>query len=217
MEFNKSSINAICGESGSGKTSLVEMISGFATPTEGAIKMNDISLENLNIFSLRDRVAYCSQETFLFSGSIYENLAFVNPDASKEDILEALKFADADKNIEKMSNGIDSDIGQFGNVLSGGERQKIGIARAVLMRPDVYIFDETTSSIDTTSENKIFQNIKSLSKKSIVIFITHNHDVLRFADTIYFMNDGKLVDHGDLKTLKHRSTEFKNFLNKVAE
>ena len=124
--------------------------------------MNGISLENLNIFSV-GRSSVLLPRNISFSGSIYENLAFLQPNASKEDILEALKFADADKSIEQMSNGIDSDIGEFGNVLNE-RRQRNQIARTVLMRPDVYVFDETTSSIDTASENKIFKNIKSLSK-----------------------------------------------------
>jgi len=215
LSFESNSINAVCGKSGSGKTTLVEMISGFAKPTMGSIKINGDFLENLNVFSVRSKIAYCSQETFLFSGSIYDNLAFVKPNVSRDEALRALEFADADKVIKKMANGIDSDIGEFGNILSGGERQKIGIARAILMKPDIYIFDETTSSIDTNSENKIFENIKALSKTSVVIFITHNHSILNFADTIYFLEDGNLVDHGPLRTLKHRSPKFRKFINKA--
>ena len=215
INFKKGSISALCGKSGSGKTTLAEIIMNFSQPSKGEIFFNN---QNSNIIcsrGLRKRISYCSQETLLFTGTIFDNLSFVKPDLTINEAIKALKFADAYELVLSLDKGMMSEIGEYGALMSGGEKQKISLARAFLMQSDIYIFDEITASIDKLSEEIIYKNIKQLSKNSIVIFITHNVNALKFADKIHFIENGKLLASGDFNYLSCNLDQFKQFLSNM--
>lgn len=212
LHFKKGTVIALCGHSGSGKTTLAEMVMGFINPSNGDIYYNNNNVEKITIASIRQKISFCSQETILFSGTIMDNLSFVKPDLTEKEALIALKKADASEMVTNLSAGLYTDVGEFGSSLSGGERQKISLARAFLMNSDVYVFDEITASIDKLAENRIYKNIKKLGENAIVIIITHNINVLTIADVIHFVDKGRLLMSGTFYSLAKDCDPFKQYL-----
>lgn len=190
---------AFVGPSGAGKTTLVKILLGLYEPTNGKLLINGIDSRVIDFDALRRRIGYVSQETQLFAGTIRENLLFVNPGASDEKCLDALRSASATTIIERGGRGLDTKIGEGGIKVSGGERQRLAIARALLRDPDLIIFDEATSSLDSLTEKEITSTIKNITltrPNLITVMIAHRLSTIIHADTIYVLESGRLEEFG---------------------
>ncbi len=190
---------AFVGPSGSGKSTTVKMIVGLYQPTEGVIKFNDIPGKEIDFVALRNRIGLVAQETQLFAGTIRENLLFVRPNATDAECLSALESASAEGLVERGDKGLDTKIGEGGLKLSGGEKQRLAIARALLRNPDILIFDEATSSLDSITEEQITKTIKDVESRHpelIRILVAHRLSTVMHADTIYVLEKGSLVEQG---------------------
>ncbi|MGZ3943478.1 MAG: ABC transporter ATP-binding protein [Mucilaginibacter sp.] len=189
---------AFVGPSGSGKTTLVKLLVGLYQPLEGTILYNDIPGKEIDLDELREKVGFVTQDTQLFSGSIRENLLFVRPNATDEDCMEALQRAACQTLLSRASQGLDTVIGEGGVKVSGGEKQRLSIARALLRRPDLLVFDEATSSLDSITEEEITETIRDVSvlKDHITILIAHRLSTIMHADTIYVLEKGRIVESG---------------------
>lgn len=189
---------AFVGPSGSGKTTLVKLLVGLYQPIEGNILYNDVPSNEIDLDQLREKVGFVTQDTQLFSGSIRENLLFVRPDATDEECLQALQRAACQTLMARASNGLDTVIGEGGVKVSGGEKQRLSIARALLRRPDLLVFDEATSSLDSITEEEITETIRDVSvlKDHITILIAHRLSTIMHADTIYVLEKGNIIESG---------------------
>ncbi len=196
------SMLGIVGRSGAGKTTLVNLISRMYDPQEGSILFDGIDIRNLSFSDLRKNVAMVSQETYIFMGTIEENIAYANPNASKADIIRAAKLASAHDFILRMPDGYNTVVGSSGRELSGGERQRISIARAILANPKILILDEATASVDTETERAIQESINYLVKGRTTISIAHRLSTLRDADFLCVIDNGEITERGTHKELE---------------
>lgn len=198
FEVKKGETIAFVGPSGSGKTTLVKLLVGLYRPAEGAVYYNGISSRDLDIEGFRAQIGFVTQDTQLFSGSIRENLAFVYPGASEIDMKNALLKASAQNLLNRAENGLDTVIGEGGMKISGGEKQRLSIARALLRQPRLLVFDEATSALDSLTEEAITQTVKEISnnKEQINILIAHRLSTIMHADRIYVLERGKIVETG---------------------
>lgn len=189
---------AFVGPSGSGKSTLMKLLVGLYRPQEGKILYNNMDENEIYFDDLRRQIGFVTQDTNLFSGTIRENLMFVNPAASDAQLLEVLRKASANKLLERADNGIETMIGEGGLKLSGGEKQRISIARALLRDPRVLIFDEATSALDSLTEEEITNTIKQVSalQNQITILIAHRLSTIMHADRIYVLEKGEVVETG---------------------
>ncbi len=194
---------AFVGPSGSGKTTLVKLLVGLYHPNKGHIYYNGHDEANIDYEELRHQMGLVTQDPQLFSGTIKENLLFVNPGATEADINEALQRASCQNLLARAENGIDTMIGEGGLKLSGGERQRISIARALLRQPRLMIFDEATSALDSLTEEEISQTIRSITaqRKHITIMIAHRLSTIMHADRIYVLEKGNVVETGSHSSL----------------
>ena len=199
LTIHKGETVAFVGPSGAGKTTIVKILLGLYEPTSGKLLLDDIDSKKIDFDLLRRRIGYVSQDTQLFAGTIRENLLFVNPEATDEKCIEALKNASALAIIERGSKGLDTKIGEGGIKISGGERQRLAIARAILRDPDIIIFDEATSSLDSLTEKDITATIKDIATTRpnlMTIMIAHRLSTIVHADTIYVLEKGSLEEFG---------------------
>jgi ATP-binding cassette subfamily B protein len=200
ISFNipKGQTVAFVGPSGSGKTSLVKLLVGLYTTDKGNVLYNQIPFEEIDKEDLRKKVGFVTQDTQLFAGTIRENLLFVRSNATDEECLEALKSAQCDAILERGGQGLDTVIGEGGVKLSGGEKQRLSIARALLRKPELIIFDEATSSLDSITEEEINKTIRDVSKRiaPITIIIAHRLSTIMHADTIHVLEKGKIIESG---------------------
>jgi ATP-binding cassette subfamily B protein len=189
---------AFVGPSGSGKTTLVKLLVGLYQPLEGDILYNDIPSKEIDLDELREKVGFVTQDTQLFSGTIRENLLFVRPDATDEECMEALQRAACQTLLSRAPQGLSTVIGEGGVKVSGGEKQRLSIARALLRRPDLLVFDEATSSLDSITEEEITETIRDVSvlKDHVTILIAHRLSTIMHADTIYVLEKGHIVESG---------------------
>src|SRR5882724_437689 len=189
---------AFVGPSGAGKTSLVKLLVGLYWPMSGHILYNGTPEDEVAIEDLRDRLGFVTQDTQLFSGTIRENLQFVRPDATDEECLEVLRQAAVEGLLLRADHGLDSKIGEGGVKVSGGEKQRISIARALLRRPELLVFDEATSSLDSLTEEEISQTFRAVaaSRDAITILIAHRLSTVMHADCIYVLERGRVVESG---------------------
>ncbi|MEO6948937.1 MAG: ABC transporter ATP-binding protein [Ginsengibacter sp.] len=203
FEANKGETIAFVGPSGSGKTTLVKLLVGLYIPQKGDILYNNISRENIDFDDLRNQLGFVTQDTQLFAGTIRENLLFVNPSATDEQIISALKKAACYTILERAEKGIYTMIGEGGVKLSGGEKQRLSIARALLRHPRLLIFDEATSSLDSLTEEEITNTIKMISskKEQITILIAHRLSTIMHADRIYVLEKGNIIETGNHQSL----------------
>jgi ATP-binding cassette subfamily B protein len=194
---------AFVGPSGSGKTTLVKLLVGLYKPLEGRILYNDIDSENIDIDELRSQIGFVTQDTQLFAGTIKENLLFVNPLAGDDEIRDVLNKAACQSLLARSENGIDSVIGEGGMKISGGEKQRLSIARALLRQPKLIVFDEATSSLDSMTEHEITQTIKSVisKKEHITVMIAHRLSTIMHADRIYVLEKGRITETGSHEEL----------------
>lgn len=189
---------AFVGPSGSGKTTLVKLLVGLYRPNEGDLRYNDLSINDINLERLREQIGFVTQDTQLFSGTIKENLQFVKPGASDEECLDVLKKAACDNLMKRADKGLETVIGEGGVKVSGGERQRLSIARALLRNPQLMIFDEATSALDSLTEEEITETIKDISNKKnqITVLIAHRLSTIMHADRIFVLEHGTIVETG---------------------
>jgi ATP-binding cassette subfamily B protein len=197
-EVHQGNTIAFVGPSGSGKTSLVKLLVGLYTPTEGSILYNGIAYNEIDKEELRSQIGFVTQDTQLFSGTIRENLLFVNPAATDEECLDALHKAQCQNLLERGGQGLDTVIGEGGVKVSGGEKQRLSIARALLRKPNILIFDEATSALDSITEEEITKTIRDVSQGHgrITVLIAHRLSTIMHADRIYVLEKGKLAETG---------------------
>jgi len=189
-------VTALVGSSGSGKSTTIGLISAFHVPTEGRVTIDDIDLSTVRLDSYRTRLGVVLQESFLFDGTIRENVAFSRPDASEEEIMRACQIARVDEFAESFEEKYDTIVGERGVKLSGGQRQRISIARAILAEPRILILDEATSSLDSESEQMIQHGLSYLMQGRTTFVIAHRLSTIRRADQILVMEQGRIVERG---------------------
>lgn len=190
---------AFVGPSGSGKTTIIKLLVGLYKPTGGNIYFNGKNAKDIDFDHIRNKVGLVSQETQLFAGTIRENLLFANPRATDEDCIKSLRSASAMTLVERGDKGLDTRIGEGGLKLSGGEKQRLAIARALLRNPELIIFDEATSSLDSLTEEEITQTIRLIEKNHpnlITVLVAHRLSTIAHASTIYVLEKGKIVEQG---------------------
>ena len=213
----------LVGRSGAGKSTTINLICRFYEVLEGAILIDGVNIKDIPQKDLRSQIGVVLQEPFLFSGSIYENISFARPDASREDIMAAAKAANAHDFIIKKADGYDTQVGERGQTLSGGERQRISIARAILHNPRILILDEATASVDTDTEKQIQEAIARLIQGRTTFAIAHRLSTLRNASRLVVLKDGKLEEigtHEELIAEKgefYRLVEIQQEMNKIFE
>jgi ATP-binding cassette subfamily B protein len=198
FEAKKGETVAFVGPSGAGKSTLVKLLVGLYQPQEGQILVNDVDSNNIDMTGLRNQISFVTQDTQLFAGTIKENLAFVAPNATEEDMLLALTKASCSNILDKGGNGLATLIGEGGLKLSGGEKQRLSIARALLRHPHLLIFDEATSSLDSITEESITVTIRQLSaeREEITIMIAHRLSTIIHATRIYVLEKGQVIEKG---------------------
>ncbi|MCV9931123.1 ABC transporter ATP-binding protein/permease [Flavobacterium sp. LS1R47] len=188
---------AFVGPSGSGKTTLVKLLVGLYTPAQGKVLYNDIDSTEIDLLDLRKQLGFVTQDAQLFSGTIRENLLFVRPSATDEDLYDALKRASCEKLLHRAEDGLNTTIGEGGIKVSGGEKQRLSIARAILRNPNLLIFDEATSALDSITEEEINTTIRNISDKNrITVLIAHRLSTVMHADKIFVLEQGKIIEQG---------------------
>ncbi len=205
FECSSGEIIAIVGPSGAGKTTLVNLIHRFYDPISGSIEVDGKDIKKINLKSLLSQIALVPQETFLFGGSILDNILYGKMDATEKEVREAAKAANAHQFIQELPEGYNTKIGERGIKLSGGQRQRIAIARAILKNPRILILDEGTSSLDNQSEALIQEALENLMAFRTTFIIAHRLTTVQYADRILVMDKGKIVEKGNhSELLKHK-------------
>ena len=189
---------AFVGPSGSGKSTLVKLLVGLYRPVEGSLTLNGINATDIDTSELRSQLGLVSQESQLFSGTLRENLLFVKPDSTDEEMMDALQRAAANSLLSRAEKGLDTQIGEGGIKVSGGEKQRISIARAILRDPNILIFDEATSALDSLTEKEITQTVREISshRDRINVIIAHRLSTIMHADRIYVLEKGRIIEQG---------------------
>jgi len=198
FETNIGETIAFVGPSGSGKTTLVKLLVGLYQPLEGDILYNNVLSKDIDLDQLREKIGFVTQDTQLFSGTIRENLLFVRPNATDAECMQALEKAACQTLLARADRGLDTVIGEGGVKVSGGEKQRLSIARALLRRPDILVFDEATSSLDSLTEEEITETIKDVSVfgDHITILIAHRLSTIMHADRVYVLEKGNIIESG---------------------
>ncbi len=189
-------VTALVGSSGSGKSTTIGLITAFHVPSAGQVRVDDVDLSTVRLDSYRTRLGVVLQESFLFDGTIRENVAFSRPDATEEEILRACRIARVNEFAENFAEGYDTIVGERGVKLSGGQRQRISIARAILAEPRILILDEATSSLDSESEQMIQQGLSYLMQGRTTFVIAHRLSTIRRADQILVVEQGQIIERG---------------------
>ena len=199
INFNirKGETVAFVGPSGSGKTTLVKLLVGLYPPAEGQVLYNNTDSSEIDLLDLRRQLGFVTQDAQLFSGTIRENLLFVKPNATDEELNDVMKKASCQKLLDRADDGLNSTIGEGGIKVSGGEKQRLSIARAILRNPNLLIFDEATSALDSITEEEINETIRSISDQNrITVLIAHRLSTIMHADTIFVLEQGKIIEQG---------------------
>lgn len=210
LEIEGGKTLGIVGRSGAGKSTLVNLLTRFYDPQEGAIYIDGVNIKELAFQDLRKTIAMVSQETYIFMGTVAENIAYAKPDASRADIIRAARLASAHDFICAFPDGYDTVIGSSGKSLSGGERQRLSIARAILADPKILILDEATASVDTETEKAIQRSLNYLTRNRTTLSIAHRLSTLRNADKLIVIDNGRIIEQGTHSDLNQkRGTYFK--------
>ena len=215
MTFKSGTKTAIVGESGCGKTTLAKLIMQFYTPEKGSITVNGTNLADASQESVRQRISYISQDIFLFSDTVYNNLRIGNSQITDEEITEMCKKCGADEFINNLPMGYKTVLEENGNNLSGGQKQRLAIARALLKKPDILIMDEATSNLDTVTEQSIKNLIDSLSEEITCIIIAHRLTTIKSCDYIYVMDKGTVVESGTHQELLEKNGMYKQLTDNI--
>ncbi len=210
-------IIGLIGKSGAGKSTFINLVGRLYDVNKGAILVDGIDLREIKYHDLRSQIGVVLQETFLFNGTIFENIAYAKPEASVEEVIDAAIAAHAHEFILKKPDGYDTEVGERGNRLSGGEKQRIAIARAILRDPRILILDEATSSLDTETEKKIQDALKNLTKGRTTIAIAHRLSTLRNCNRLLVIEDGKLAEIGTHEELMEKQGVFYNLVSMQTE
>jgi ATP-binding cassette subfamily B protein len=187
---------AIVGESGSGKSTLLKLLMGFYVPTAGRILLDGVEMQDYALASWRSRIGLVAQEPFIFNGTVRDNIALGRPDAPLEDVVEAARVAGLEEFIAWLPERYETIIGERGATLSGGQRQRLAIARALLRKPELLIFDEATSHLDTATEQAIQSSLKTALAGKTVVLVAHRLSTIKQADLIYVLHHGRIVQAG---------------------
>lgn len=201
LQFPAGKMTALVGASGSGKSTIINLIMRMYDPDHGSVEIDGTDIKYVTLNSLREKLAYVGQDTFLFSNTIKYNIGLGHPDATEEDIQAAAKAANAHEFIMKMQDGYNTQVGDNGNKLSGGQKQRIAIARAMLRNSEVLILDEATSALDSESEASIKEALQRLTEGKTTIVIAHRLTTITSADKIIVMEDGKVAEEGTQREL----------------
>jgi ATP-binding cassette subfamily B protein len=204
---------ALVGPSGAGKTSLVALIARLYDPSEGAVVVDGADVRSVDVTSLRSEIAFVADDSFLFSASIAENIAYAHPEATREEIEQAARRAEADVFIRELPDGYDTVVGERGLTLSGGQRQRVAIARALLADPRILILDDATSSVDARTERAIKRGLREVMEGRTTFIIAHRLSTISLADEIVVIDAGRIVDRGTHEELMDRCS----FYSEIAE
>jgi ATP-binding cassette subfamily B protein len=192
---------AVVGESGSGKSTLLRLLMGFYAPTEGHIRIDGVDMRDFELASLRRGIGLVAQDPSIFNGTIRENIALGRPEASLEEVMAAARAAGLEEFVAGLPERYETVIGERGTNLSGGQRQRLAIARVLLRRPDVLIFDEATSHLDTATERAIQENLRTALAGKTVVLVAHRLSTIQEADLIYVLHQGRVVEQGSHRQL----------------
>ncbi|REG88073.1 ABC transporter ATP-binding protein [Winogradskyella sediminis] len=204
----------ILGKTGSGKSTILDLIGRLYDIDKGSILIDDTVISELNLFSLRKSIGYVPQDAFLFSDSIKNNIKFGKEEATDDDVIEAAKNAKVHKNIIGFSKGYDTILGERGITLSGGQKQRVSIARAIIKKPDILLFDDCLSAVDTETEEKILKNLVKLTKDKTTIIVSHRVSSAKNADHIIVLDDGKVIESGNHESLINTDSYYKELYKK---
>ena len=208
---------AIVGETGAGKSTLVNLVCRFYEPTEGRVLIDGIDARERSQLWLHSNIGYVLQAPHLFSGSVRDNLRYGKPDATDDEIMEALKIVSADEVVEKMDKGLDSEVGEGGDLLSTGEKQLLSFARAIIADPKILVLDEATSSVDTMTEQIIQSALKTVTEGRTTFMIAHRLSTVRDSDVIIVVRDGKIVEQGKHSALMKQKGYYHSLYTKQFE
>lgn len=214
MDIPNKGLVAIVGESGSGKSTIASLIMNTNSVTHGAIKLNGINIENIALDDIYNKISLVSTNSYIFNGSIMDNLLMGKYDATKSEINDALKKARLHDFVQSLRDGLNTNVGEGGSSLSGGQKQRLALARAILGNREMIIFDEATSNIDIESEEAIWESIYELSKDKTILVISHRLANVVDADNIYVMKDWKIVENGNHDELINIKGEYFSMVNK---
>ena len=214
LEFEGGKMTALVGHSGSGKSTILNLIPRFYQPEKGDISIDNQSIFDTKIISLREQISLVSQETTLFDDTIKNNIKYANEDASDEEIKKVAILSNSDDFIQKLPNKYETLIGENGVRLSGGEKQRISIARAMIKKSSIILLDEATSSLDSETENKIQEALQTLTKGKTTIVIAHRLSTILNSNNIYLIDNGRVIENGKHQDLLYKSIIYKNFYEK---
>ncbi|WP_170394767.1 ABC transporter ATP-binding protein [Ruegeria arenilitoris] len=214
VTFEAGKTTALVGQSGGGKSTIFGLIMRFYDPDSGTVEIDGQDLHGASFASLRQKISYVGQETFLFSASIMENLRFARPEATDEEVTEAARAAHAHEFISKMQFGYDTQVGENGAFLSGGQKQRLAIARAILRKSEILLLDEATSALDAESETLVKTALDKLTENVTTIVIAHRLSTVLEADKIIVIQDGEVIEEGNLETLVGNDGVFRKLFDK---
>jgi subfamily B ATP-binding cassette protein MsbA len=214
LEFEGGKMTALVGHSGSGKSTILNLIPRFYQASKGEITIDNQPINSVTLESLRDKISLVSQETTLFDDTILNNIKYANENATSDEIYEVAKLSNAHEFINKLPNKYDTLIGENGLRLSGGEKQRISIARAMIKKSPIILLDEATSSLDSETEAKIQEALNTLTRNKTTIVIAHRLSTVLNSNNIYLVDSGKIIDSGKHEDLLVKSKLYKNFYEK---
>ncbi|MCL4137292.1 UNVERIFIED_CONTAM: hypothetical protein GTU68_041240 [Idotea baltica] len=209
---------AIIGKTGSGKSTILDLIGRLYDVDKGSIVINDIEIAKHNLSDLRNRIGYVPQDAFLFSDTIKNNIKFGKEDATDDDVINAAKNAQVHKNIIKFNKGYDTILGERGITLSGGQKQRVSIARAIIKSPEILLFDDCLSAVDTETEEKILKNLAKVSANKTTIIVSHRVSSAKNANKIIVLDNGEIVQEGTHESLINIDGYYKHlYLKQLSE